>query len=324
MSESDPKFEGLLDFWRRRRGFDFAAYKRSSLMRRCRKRMQTIGVDDFEAYANYLEVHPDEFEQLFNTILINVTSFYRDEPSWDYVARSVLQPMLERGSTADSVRMWSAGCASGEEPYTLAILLAEALTAARGEAQGLEIFRHSCKIYATDVDEQALRQARQGAYPATALAPLPEAYRAKYFRKEGDRYVFRADLRRSLIFGRHDLIQDPPISRLDLLVCRNTLMYFNADAQQRILARYHFALNDTGYLFLGRAEMLLAHAHLFTPLDLGHRVFAKVARSIARDRVVMLSEAGDEMVSYQLSHYARLREVALIQPALQPEVMEEG
>jgi two-component system CheB/CheR fusion protein len=112
-------------------------------------------------------------------------------------------------------------------------------------------------------------------------------------------------------FQQHDLIQDPPISRLDLLVCRNTLMYFNAEAQRRILSRFHFALNEVGYLFLGRAEMLLTHAHLFTPVDLSHRLFAKVPRANVRDRMVILSEAGEEMAVHQLSHYVRLREVAL-------------
>jgi two-component system CheB/CheR fusion protein len=109
LSDHDPQFEGLLDFLRRSRGFDFTAYKRSSLMRRCLKRMQTVGVEDYESYAGYLEVHPEEFEQLFNTILINVTSFYRDKASWEYLAQKVVEPMIERRNTLDPVRVWSAG-----------------------------------------------------------------------------------------------------------------------------------------------------------------------------------------------------------------------
>ncbi len=165
--------------------------------------------------------------------------------------------------------MWSAGCASGEETYSLAILLAEAL--------GAETFRQRVKIYATDVDEDALNQARQAAYTDKDLRTVAADLRERYFEANGDRYVFRPDLRRSIIFGRHDLFQDAPISRLDLLVCRNTLMYFNAEAQHRILARFHFALNEDAYLFLGKAEMLLTHANLFSPVDLRHRIFLKVS-----------------------------------------------
>lgn len=311
MTERDQKFEALLDFLRRSRGFDFAAYKQSTLMRRCHKRMQTVGAEDYETYTSYLEAHPEEFEQLFNTILINVTSFYRDKPSWDYLADEVLTPMLERWSPTEPLRVWSAGCSSGEEVYTLAILLSEALTRSRGKEQAREMFVHSVKIYATDVDEEALQLARHATYPASALEPLPDGLRDRYFERSAGRYSFRSDLRRSIIFGRHDLIQDPPISRLDLLVCRNTLMYFNADAQRRILARFHFALKDTGYLFLGRAEMLLTHSHLYTPADLGHRVFAKVPKNNLRDRMVILTQAGDEMAGNQLGQYVSLREKAL-------------
>jgi two-component system CheB/CheR fusion protein len=219
--------------------------------------------------------------------------------------------MLERWSPTEPLRAWSAGCSSGEEVYTLAILLSEALRRSHGKVQAREMFVHSVKIYATDVDQEALQQARHATYPASALQALPEGLRDTYFERSADRYSFQRDLRRSIIFGRHDLIQDPPISRLDLLVCRNTLMYFNADAQRRILARFHFALKDTGFLFLGRAEMLLTHSHLYTPLDLGHRVFAKVPKTNLRDRMVILTQAGDEMAGNQLSQYVRLREKAL-------------
>ena len=120
-----------------------------------------------------------------------------------------------------------------------------------------EEFRDRVKIYATDVDEESLAQARQSIYTEKQMEPVPAAWRKKYFESSGGRFIFRNDLRRSVIFGRHDLISDAPISRLDLLVCRNTLMYFNSEAQGRILARLHFALNDSGFLFLGKAEMLL-------------------------------------------------------------------
>jgi len=300
--EKNARFEALLDYLKRNRGFDFTGYKRASLMRRVQKRMQGVGLEDYGDYVDYLEVHPEEFAHLFNTILINVTAFFRDEAAWDYLAQTIVPTILAEKKAGDPVRVWSAGCASGEEAYTVAIVLAEAM--------GPEAFRQRVKIYATDVDEEALAQARQAGYADDHLQPLSPGLRDKYFEPAGNRYVFRADLRRSIIFGRHDLVQDAPISRLDLLVCRNVLMYFNAEAQTRILTRLHFALNDAGYLFLGKAEMLLTHANLFNPMDLKHRVFAKSPRVNLRDRLIVLAQAGDAEAVNHLGRQVRLRETA--------------
>ncbi len=233
-AEKDPKFENLLAYLRQSRGFDFTGYKRSTLMRRVHKRMQSLAIESFEEYQDYLEVYPDEFNYLFNTILINVTAFFRDVLAWEYLAEQILPNLIRNKKTSDQIRIWSAGCASGEEAYTLAMLIAEIL--------GAEEFRQRVKIYATDVDEEALNQARLALYSVKDIQAVPEELRQKYFEIVGNRYVFRQDLRRSVIFGRHDLLQDAPISRLDLLVSRNTLMYFNSETQARILARFHFAL----------------------------------------------------------------------------------
>jgi two-component system, chemotaxis family, CheB/CheR fusion protein len=240
--EGDQAFEALLEFLKRSRGFDFTGYKRSGLQRRLTKRMQQLQIDAFEAYVDYLEVHPEEFIQLFNTILINVTAFFRDVAAWEFLAKEIIPRILSHKAAGDPIRVWSAGCASGEETYTTAILLAEAL--------GWGEFRQRVKIYATDVDEDALAQARLASYGPRAINDLPPELRQKYFEQGDSSYVFRSDLRRTVIFGRHDLIQDAPIPRLDLVVCRNTLMYFNAEVQSRVLARLHFALNDEGFLAL--------------------------------------------------------------------------
>ena len=144
------------------------------------------------------------------------------------------------------------------------------------EALGPEAFRDRVKIYATDVDEEALTQARHASYAKKIYSLFPTEFRNKYFETSGTRYIFRNDLRRSVIFGRHDLVQDAPISRIDLLICRNTIMYFNAETQTRILARFHFALNENSYLFLGKAEMLLTHTNLFNPENLRYRIFTKI------------------------------------------------
>ena len=272
MIPTDPDFEALLGYLKESRGFDFTGYKRSSLVRRVNRRMTQVNINDYPDYLDHLQVHPDEFTALFNTILINVTGFFRDPDAWDYL-RSEIVGELVAGRPADApIRIWSAGCASGEEAYTLAIVLAEAL--------GLDAFRSRVKIYATDVDEEQLTEARQAVYSEQALQAVPPELAEKYFEPIGGRFTFRKDLRRSVIFGRNDLVQDAPISRIDLLACRNTLMYFNAETQTKILSRFHFALADGGILLLGKAEMLLSHGSIFTPVDLKRRVFRRVPRAL--------------------------------------------
>jgi len=275
MSSDDPRFEALLDYLKGTRGFDFTAYKRSSLMRRIQKRLQAISIESYDGYQAYLEAHPEEFGLLFNTILINVTSFFRDPEAWGYLTSQIV-PRILGGSRPDSaIRVWSAGCASGEEAYTLAMVLAEQL--------GIEAFRRRVKIYASDVDEDALLQARHATYTATQVEDVPPELLSKYFERIDDRYLFHKDIRRSIIFGRHDLVQDAPISRVNLLVCRNTLMYFTRETQAKVLNRFHFALRNGGFLFMGRAELLLTHGELFTPVELKWRVFSKTVAQNVRD-----------------------------------------
>jgi two-component system, chemotaxis family, CheB/CheR fusion protein len=269
VTQPDPQFEALLLYLKEARGFDFTGYKRSSLMRRVGRRMAQINVPDYAEYLDYLQVHPEEFTALFNTILINVTGFFRDVEAWDYLRSDVLPSVLAGKDPDAPLRVWSAGCASGEEAYSLAMMLTEAL--------GPDEFRRRVKIYATDVDEEGLTQARHASYNERDIRGLSSELLEKYFESNGGRYIFRKDLRRSVIFGRNDLVQDAPISRIDVLVCRNALMYFNAETQARILSRFHFALTNGGVLFLGKAEMLLSHTNLFIPIDLKRRLFRKVA-----------------------------------------------
>jgi two-component system, chemotaxis family, CheB/CheR fusion protein len=267
--EPSPEFEALLQYLKQSRGFDFTGYKRASVQRRIDKRMRAVGVPEYDEYVEYLEVHPHEFVELFNTILINVTGFYRDASAWQYLRDEVLPAHLARLDDNAPIRAWSAGCASGEEAYSLAIVLAEIL--------GIDEFRRRVKIYGTDIDEDALQTARQATYSDRELAGLTPELRSKYFEGGGGRYTFRSDLRRSVIFGRIDILHDAPISRLELLMCRNTLMYLNAETQAQVLARFHFALNSNGILVLGKAETLLSDSTLFEAIDRRRRVFRKVA-----------------------------------------------
>jgi two-component system CheB/CheR fusion protein len=260
--------DALLQYLHERRNFDFRGYKRASLTRRIRKRMQVVGIDDYQRYTEVLEANPGEFAELFNTILINVTGLARDRESWDTLAETIIPAIIDAKPPEEPARIWSAGCASGEEAYTLAVLFAEAL--------GEERFRRSVKIYATDADSDALIDARHGRYREKDLiTAFGEERTNRFFERDGDMGVFRGDLRRALIFGRHDLVQDPPISRIDLVTCRNTLMYFTAEVQAKILASFHFALNPGGYLFLGKAEALVTRKQMFDVVDLRQHIFRK-------------------------------------------------
>lgn len=275
-SAEDPSFERLLQFLKESRSFDFTRYKRPSLVRRVRHRMHEIEVSTFEDYQDVLQLEPDEFTALFNTILINVTSFFRDPEAWEHLGTEILPTLL---STTDGgpVRVWSAGCSSGQEAYSMAMLLHETMGSS---------FRERVKIYATDVDEEALEHARHASYGERELAGLPEAYRERYFDAVGGRFVFTPDLRRSVIFGRNDLTRDAPISRIDVLLCRNTLMYLNAETQARVVNRLAFALRPEGVLFLGKAEMLLNHGAPFEQVDLRRRFFRRVRTDLGDGAVL--------------------------------------
>jgi two-component system CheB/CheR fusion protein len=261
--------EALLQHLKASRGFDFTAYKRASLVRRIQRRQQAVGEATFAGYQTYLEAHPDEFGLLFNTILINVTSFFRDPDAWTYLAGEIVPRIISAARPDGAIRVWIPGCASGEEAFTLAMILAEDL--------GFEHVRRRVKIYASDVDEDALLQARHATYSLQQVEDVPAPYLARYFDRVEDRFTFHKDLRRTIIFGRHDLVQDAPISRVHLITCRNTIMYFTRETQSRILSRFHFALRPGGFLMMGRAELLLTHGDLFTPVDLRCRVFTKTS-----------------------------------------------
>jgi two-component system CheB/CheR fusion protein len=304
-ADTGRDLEGLLDYLKRNRGFDFTGYKRATLQRRIEKRMRDVGVESFAEYRDRLEAEPDEFTHLFDTILINVTHFFRDPEAWEHLRTDALPRILARKGPLDPIRVWSAGCATGQEAYTLAIVLAEAL--------GVERFRERVKIYATDVDHHALGVARQAVYDEHAVESIPPELLERYFVRQDARFAFDKEVRRCVIFGRNDLIHDAPISRIDLLVCRNTLMYFNASTQTKILARFHFALGEDGVLMLGRAETLLTHTGAFAPIDLKRRIFGKVPRLSLRDRLVLTATAGDVQAEGTAEAWAqiRLREAAL-------------
>jgi two-component system CheB/CheR fusion protein len=309
---NDAGFEALLEFLKRARGFDFTGYKRPSLERRFGRRMQAVGCGSHGDYLDYLEVHPEEFSELFNTLLINVTSFFRDAAAWQALRERVLPELLERRADGEPLRVWSTGCATGQEAYSIAMTMAELL--------GREDYRDRVKIYGTDIDEDALAYARTAVYTAKELADVPDDLRERYFERSDSRFAFRNDLRRTVIFGRNNLLQDAPISRLDVLLCRNTLMYFTAETQARILRHFHFALADGGALMLGKSEMMLSHRDNFKALELKQRIFRKDGtRPPLQTRVAGLTN-GDHL-DLPLSEDERLSRDAAFEVSTQPQLI---
>jgi two-component system CheB/CheR fusion protein len=273
---TDSGFRALLEKLSSTYSFDFREYKEPSLARRIRARMSQLHIAEFDAYARYLDQRTDEHVALFNTILINVTSFFRDPEAWRIVSAEVIPRLVQSVGESRSIRIWSAGCSSGEEPYSMAMLLAEHLGDRAGE--------YLIKIYGTDVDEEALTSARQAVYRLEELKDVPAELVDRYFTRDGQIYRFRRDLRRWCIFGAHNITQAPPLSHIDLLLCRNVLIYFNSELQERILTRFHYAIREDGYLFLGRSESLMARSRLFRPVDLKWRIFKRtpsVPRQVA-------------------------------------------
>ncbi len=276
----DRELDNFLEYLKQNQGCDLTVYKHSTLQRRLGVRMHQLGISSYGSYLDYLKHHPDELACLLDTLFINFTGFFRDFDAWEYLANEVIPKIISRKKPHEPIRIWSASCASGEEAYTLALLFVEAL--------GIEQYLQQVQIYATDVDEAALRQARQHRYTNSEVAGVPPALLNKYFEPTPQGYVFNPTLRRRVIFARHNLLEDAPISRLDLLVCRNTLMYFKHEAQVKILVRFHFALHNLGFIFLGKAETLVSRSFLFAPVSIKHRIFSKRAKLESKD-VLMLS-----------------------------------
>lgn len=270
--EYTQEFEALLNHLKKHLGYDLTVYKRPSLVRRFRHRMQELEINNYTDYLEYLKNHPQEAVPLLNTILINFSGFFRDRDSWNYVASVIIPEIIRSKQPGEQIKVWSAGCASGQESYTIAILLAEIL--------GIEQYLERVKIFATDVDKDALLQARRGYYNQLEIVGLDGRLLSKYFEEEFEnneqRYVINSKLRRQIIFGHHNLAQNPPMSKIDLLVCRNVLIYLNSETQKAVLARFHFALNNNSFLFLGNTESLIKSDNIFSLVSIKHRIFAKV------------------------------------------------
>ena len=245
---------------------DFSGYKPKTFLRRVNRRMQVRQIAAIEDYISLLESEPHEVHNLFRDLLINVTNFFRDAEAFQKLEAEVL-PQLFRPDSAipDMVRAWVPGCSTGEEVYSLAILLREYMDT-HDTTQRVQIF-------ATDIDEAALSVARAGRYPEALMEGVSPERRERFFNKEGTTYVITNEVRELCIFSPHNLIKDPPFSRMDLVSCRNLLIYLGAELQDQVIPAFHYALKPGGFLFLGSSESIGQHQDLFATVDKKHRLF---------------------------------------------------
>jgi two-component system, chemotaxis family, CheB/CheR fusion protein len=251
---------------RARTNHDFSQYKRPTLLRRIARRMQVHGVVNLPSYVRILRAQPDEVQALLRDLLISVTNFFRDPEVW--LTLESLLPQIFAGKQAeDQVRVWVAGCATGEEAYSVAILLAE-YAAGLDQPPGIQVF-------ATDIDEEAIIAARQGLYRDTIAVDVSSERLARYFIAEQGRYRIKREIRDMVLFAVHNLLRDPPFSRLDLVTCRNLLIYLNRAVQEQVLKLFHFTLRQNSYLLLGVSETTEGVPHLFTPIDASQRLFQR-------------------------------------------------
>jgi two-component system CheB/CheR fusion protein len=271
--QADNSLGEILTILRARTGHDFSNYRTPTLIRRIARHLQIHDLEDIPAYLEFLRGQPDEIHLLLKNLLINVTSFFRDPEAWAVLEREVV-PQLFNRKKGDTIRVWSCGCASGEEAYSLAIVLSEYAEKLPSPPK--------IQIFATDVDEDAIAEAREHRYPLSIEADISPERLKRYFIKEGKYYRVKKDLREMVLFAPHNLLRDPPFSRLDLIACRNLLIYLNRETQARVMEIFHFALAPHGYLFLGSSETAEIPAMLFAPLDKKLRVYSRNPAHVAQ------------------------------------------
>jgi two-component system CheB/CheR fusion protein len=246
-------------------GHDFSGYKDATFARRVQRRCLFLNIALASEYVEKLRAEPAEAATLFRDLLINVTDFFRDADAFESLAKDVVPSLLENRTSQDALRVWVPGCATGEEVFSLAILLMEAIDG-RESAPRLQVF-------ATDIDERALDVARAGRYPASMMKEVSEERRKRFFVKDGEGYLITRAIREICIFSPHSVFRDPPFSRIDLVSCRNLLIYLGGDVQHQVLPIFHYSLRARGYLFLGLSENIGSHTELFEAVDRKNRIF---------------------------------------------------
>lgn len=270
LEEKDQSaLEKVLILLRAKTGHDFSLYKKTTMYRRIERRMGIHQIDRIAAYVRYLQDNSQEVELLFNELLIGVTSFFRDPAAWEQLKGEFIPALLAERPAGGVLRAWSAGCSTGEEAYSLAIAFREALE----QVKPTESFK--LQIFATDLDRDAIDKARQGVYPANIAADVSAERLRRYFIQEGTGYRIGKEIREMVTFATQNVIMDPPFTKLDILICRNLLIYLTPELQKKLLPLFHYSLNPGGILFLGSAETVSTFTNLFAPLNTKSRLFRR-------------------------------------------------
>ncbi len=248
---------------------NYAYYKQTTILRRIERRLVLTHSRNLREYVNYLSNNPEEARLLAKEVLIGVTSFFRDADYFEVLKERVITNLVKNARQGDQIRVWVAGCSTGEEAYSIAILFSEVM-----EELGM---RRDVKIFATDLDSDAIMQANRGIYGDNIIEDVSLNRLSRYFTRKGNKYVIRHDIRKMIIFAQHNVFQDPPFGKLDLISCRNLLIYFQTTLQRSLFAIFHMALNDGGTLFLGRSESVIDYHDVFRVQCANEKIFTHYA-----------------------------------------------
>ncbi|QDZ40850.1 chemotaxis protein CheR [Euhalothece natronophila Z-M001] len=264
---SQEWLERIFTLLRSRIGHDFTAYKRNTLIRRITRRMNLRQIETYEDYTNFLQKNPEEVKALFRECLIGVTSFFRNPPAFNILKQQFLPPLLNSLSEGDTFRAWIPACYTGEEVYSLAIILQEIIDSMNKDIK--------LQLFGTDIDQRAIEKARQGIFPLSIQAEVTPKYLERFFERDNQFYYINQIIRNSIVFSIQNILKDPPFSRLHFLSCRNLLIYLEPETQKKIIPLFHYTLNPSGILMLGSSESIGSFQDLFSPLDHRWKIFKR-------------------------------------------------
>lgn len=269
-NRSQSALEKVVILLRSQTGHDFSLYKKNTVYRRIERRMGIHQIEKIADYVRFLQENPHEIELLFKELLIGVTSFFRDPAAWEILKNKAIPSILASRPTGGLVRAWVAGCSTGEEAYSLAIVFREVIATLKPTGN------YKLQIFATDLDKDAIEKARTGIYPPNISADVSQERLKRFFEKDERDYRITREIRETIVFAPHNVIMDPPFTKLDILVCRNLLIYMEPELQKKLLPLFHYSLNTGGMLFLGSAETIGSNGSLFEALDSQSRIFRHV------------------------------------------------
>lgn len=295
--EQEPTgMDRILNIIHSRRGYNFNGYKRNTLMRRVRRRMGLAAIHSLPEYATLLAADPTEIDALFKDLLIGVTEFFRDPEAWQELKQEVIAGLVEGKKSGETIRVWVPGCSTGEEAYTVAILILEQLRETGKRCPLL--------VFATDTNEDSLQHGRTGTYPSGLATHVPAEYIQRYFVESSDNHHYQIAklLRDVVIFGAQNIMSDPPFSRVDMICCRNMLIYLEAEIQKKILSLFHFALLPSGYLFLGSAETIGKFTNVFTPLSKKWRIYRHIGGYTPADVQLPVHSTRKPVIPLEITH----------------------